>query len=91
MAAELAAHLAAADDEWPSTEAHVRALPVVDIRFSFVIAPARVPEWAGRYTLKALAEKLAGQLDATTPDVAEKIRALAVDDDGCDCGCDCCG
>lgn len=91
MVAELAAHLAAADKGWPSTVAHVRALPVVDIRFSFIVAPTPVPEWDGRQTLQGLAEKLAGQLDGTAPDVAAKIRGLAADD-GCDCeGCDCRG
>jgi hypothetical protein len=40
FAADLAAHLASADAEWPGSEAAVWSLPVVDTKFMFQAVPA---------------------------------------------------
>lgn len=86
MLLPVAARLAAMDDRWPSSAAHVRALPVIDTRFSYIITPYWTPPQPDRTSITAdLAEKLASQLEATEPDVAAKLRELAKPSD-----CDCC-
>ena len=89
IVARLAAHLAAAADEWPTTEAHVRGLPVVDFRFSFIIAPAPIPPRQAK-PLSVFTEKLAAELDAVNPEGAARLRKL-LEPEPCGCqGCDCC-
>lgn len=85
MVARLAAHLAAADDKWPTAEAHVRGLPVVDFRFSFIIAPAPIPGQPGG-ALSEFTEKLAAELDAVDPEGATRLRQL-LEPGGCRCEC----
>lgn len=90
MAAQIGAHLAAIDGNWPTTEAHLRALPVWDTRFSFLVAPHEIAPRQGNLSLVELAETLAGQMEGTSPQTAAKLRELAEDmQRPCCCGGDC--
>ena len=85
-AAVLGAHLAARDPEWPGEEAHVRALPTIDINFNFALSPAAIPAApvsSVAEELKAIGALLAG-------DDAGALRELAAQAAACEsgnCGC----
>lgn len=91
MAAQIGAHLAAIDGNWPSAEAHLRALPVVDTRFSFLVAPHEIAPRDGNPSLVQFAEALAGQMEDVSPETAAKLRELAEDMQRPCCCCGDCG
>jgi hypothetical protein len=86
MAAEIASHLAAINGDWPSSgEAHVRSLPVVDTKFSFVATP----RWSapGEDPRAAGLEKLLGEIAAANPELAGPLRMMASEMAACgECG-----
>ena len=75
MAAGIGAHLAAIDGDWPSAEAHVRALPVVDIKFSFIVTP----QWAapGDDPAASSMERFLGEITAAHPELEGPLKAMA--------------
>ena len=89
MAAILASHLAALHWPWPAQVAHVRGLPMVDTRSSWLVSPEFIPAAVPPAIDAGLAEKIAASLDGSAPDVAAAIRDLT--SGTCGCGCECCG
>jgi len=90
MAARIGAHLAAVDGNWPTGEAHLRALSVVDTYFRFLVAPHPIEPRRENPSLAVFAERLAGQMEATSPETAAMLRQAAGNLGGCGCeGCDC--
>ena len=91
MAAQIGAHLAAMEDGWPTAEAHLRALPVVDTQFSFLVAPHEIAPRQGNPSVAEFTENLAAQMEATSPETAAKLRQMAQDAErpccGEGCGC----
>ena len=90
MAARIGACLAAIEDGWPTAEAHLRALPVVDTSFSFLVAPHEIAPGQGNPSVAEFTEALAAELDAGAPDTAASLRRLAADAERCcgeGCGC----
>ena len=94
IAAEQGAREAAQKPGWPTGEAHVRSLPVVDTWFRFVVTPERLPGVEHKHggvpealeRIAAAAPDDAVQLRSQLAKMADEARACMSGQ--CDCGDD---
>jgi hypothetical protein len=92
MAAVLGAHLAGLNAQWPSGEAHVRALPVVDTRFEYVVTPQLLPIVEHKRNGTARVYEDIGHALPEDGPVRQQILAMAAQARACESGqCDCAG
>lgn len=89
MAAVLGARLAGQNPDWPSGEAHVRGLPVVDTRFEFAVTPGWLPVVEHKAVdmaaaLEVVRDNVSGSAREYILEMAEQARAC--ESGQCSCG-----